>query len=91
MLSDYSVIGTKLNPPMVTSDLVFREDLVDKLEQNRYKPLTLVSAPTGYGKSVLVSQWLETTKATSIWISLDEDHNDLRIFLEYLAAGLEKS
>ncbi|MDX2431702.1 MAG: LuxR C-terminal-related transcriptional regulator [Bacteroides sp.] len=78
-----------MHRPGLTNDLVKRSDLIQKLEQNRHKPLTLVSAPTGYGKSILVSQWLELSKAVSIWISLDEDHNDLRTFLGYLNAGLD--
>lgn len=90
MPNTFSVISTKLHRPPITDDLVVRKALFKKLEQNRHKKITLISAPTGYGKSVLASQWLETLNTIDIWISLDEDHNNLRTFLEYLAAGIEK-
>lgn len=90
MPNTFSVISTKLHRPPITNDLVVRKGLFKKLEQNRHKKITLISAPTGYGKSVLASQWLETLNTIDIWISLDEDHNSLRTFLEYLAAGIEK-
>ncbi|WP_297705097.1 hypothetical protein [uncultured Eudoraea sp.] len=50
--------------------------------------MSLVSAPAGYGKSQTVSQWLQETTATSCWISLDEEDNDLRVFLTYVVAAL---
>ena len=49
MLRRYSIINTKLHRPVLTKDLVKRSDLIQKLEQNQHKPLTLVSAPNGYG------------------------------------------
>jgi LuxR family maltose regulon positive regulatory protein len=44
----------------------------------------LVSAPAGYGKSSLVSSWLEDEKIPNCWISLDGTESDLRSFLEYV-------
>jgi ATP/maltotriose-dependent transcriptional regulator MalT len=40
-----------------------------------------VSAPAGYGKSILISSWLDTSKRPGAWLSLDENDNDLRRFL----------
>lgn len=53
-------------------------------------PLTLVSAPAGYGKSALVAEWLESTRQTVTWLALDESDNEpLRFFL-YFTAALQK-
>jgi LuxR family maltose regulon positive regulatory protein len=51
--------------------------------------LTLVSAPAGYGKSTLVSSWLETLDCPAIWLSLDENDSDLAVFLSYFIAAIQ--
>jgi LuxR family maltose regulon positive regulatory protein len=86
--SDISLLRTKLYRPPVPSDHVDRPELIKRLEKGRQRPLTLVSAPAGYGKSTLVSAWLETCGCPSAWVSLDEDDNDLRQFLSYFLAAL---
>jgi LuxR family maltose regulon positive regulatory protein len=43
----------------MTKDHLHRERLLDRLEKNRQRPLTLVSAPAGYGKNTLLSCWLD--------------------------------
>jgi LuxR family maltose regulon positive regulatory protein len=84
------VLYTKLHRPRVSDDHILRSDIIEIFEKNREKPLSLVSAPAGYGKSLTVSQWLDQTSVKSAWISLDEEHNDLRVFLMYLHAAIEK-
>jgi LuxR family maltose regulon positive regulatory protein len=83
-----SLLRTKLHRPPVPEDHVHRPRLLGRLEQRRKRPLTLVSAPAGYGKSVLISYWLETCDAPSAWLSLDEQDNDLRLFLSYFLAAV---
>jgi ATP/maltotriose-dependent transcriptional regulator MalT len=55
--------------------------MLSHLERRCNRPLTLVSAPAGYGKSILISSWLDTSKRPGAWLSLDENDNDLRRFL----------
>jgi LuxR family maltose regulon positive regulatory protein len=62
---------------------------VEYLDQRRERPLTLISAPAGYGKSVLISSWLETCGSPGAWLSLDEQDNDLHQFLAYLLASVQ--
>jgi LuxR family maltose regulon positive regulatory protein len=50
--------------------------------------LTLVSAAAGYGKSTMASLWLEAWDGPYAWLSLDEDENDLRQFINYLLAAI---
>jgi len=67
---------------------VRRTVLLEILETNIEKPLTLISAPAGYGKSVLMSSWLEESRLPSAWISLDHHDNDFRTFAAYFLASL---
>ena len=83
------IIRTKLYRPPVTKDLVPRSHLLERLEYCRQRPLTLISAPAGYGKSTLASSWLEASDCPGAWVSLDEDENDLRLFLTYLVAAIQ--
>ena len=52
-------------------------------------PLTVVSAPAGYGKSTLVSEWLALQKCRSAWLSLDAAESELGTFLNYLLTAVE--
>ena len=83
------LIRTKLHRPPVASDHLHRQHLLDRLDHRRYRPLTLVSAPAGYGKSTLVSCWLEACGIPYVWVSLDETDNDLCLFLSYLLAAVQ--
>ena len=85
------MLQTKLHRPPVSKEHVLRKHLIDYLDRNRYKPFTLVSAPAGYGKSMLVSSWIEACKCPAVWISLSEEADELHKFLEYLCAGMEKN
>ncbi len=55
----------------------------------RHRPLTLLSAPAGYGKSTLLSCWLESYSGTSAWVSLDDNDSDLRTFMAYLLGAID--
>ena len=81
--SSYPIIRTKLFRPEVVSDLVPRPRLFKKLNMGSKCSLTLVSAPAGYGKSVLVSSWLKSSDLLHCWLSLDEEMKNLNIFLHY--------
>ena len=80
----FEIIQTKLHRPPVPHDLVAREHLVDRLNKRLNRPLSLICAPAGYGKSTLVSSWLENCDFPSVWLSLDEADNDLHLFLSYI-------
>lgn len=82
------ILRTKLNRPPVPADHVHRARLLAQLEKARGGPLTLISAPAGYGKSTLASCWLETSDCPGAWLSLDERDNDLRLFLTYFLEAI---
>ena len=83
-------LRTKLHRPPVAEDHLHRKRLLERLNKHIHRPLTLVSAPAGYGKSTLVSCWLEACDIPSAWISLDETDNDLRMFLVYFLAAVQR-
>ncbi len=85
------ILVTKLHRPPVRSDLEVRSQLLELLDENRARPLTLISAPAGYGKSTLASMWLEANDCPSAWISLDEHDNDLHTFVSYLLAAISRA
>jgi LuxR family maltose regulon positive regulatory protein len=51
--------------------------------------LTLISAPAGFGKTTVVTQWIAECRRLTAWLSLDEGDNDLSRFLTYLVAALQ--
>ena len=83
------VLSTKLHRPPVDRNFVHRPHLIARLDQYRDRSATLVSAPAGYGKSILISSWLEACEDPAAWISLDKSDNDLRTFMTYLVTAVE--
>jgi LuxR family maltose regulon positive regulatory protein len=82
------VLRTKLYRPPVAHGFVRRQRLIARLKGGLRSPLTLVCAPAGYGKSNLVSDWVDTRSFKSAWLSLDETDSDLIAFLSYVVAAL---
>ncbi len=83
------ILVTKLYIPSTRPDLVARPCLIDRLNAGLRGKLTLVSAPAGFGKTSLLSAWIEQTKRPVAWVSLDEDDNDAARFLVYVIAALQ--
>ena len=83
------ILNTKLHRPPLHANNVRRTRLLNQLEAGWDRPLALISAPAGYGKSTLVSQWLDSSDHPRAWLSLDESDNDLRTFVTYLIAAVE--
>jgi LuxR family maltose regulon positive regulatory protein len=84
-----SLIQTKLHRPQIHGAHLQRQQLIDHLDQRCKRPLTLISAPAGYGKTTLASYWLEKSDSPYAWVSLDEADNDLRLFLSYFLAAIQ--
>jgi LuxR family maltose regulon positive regulatory protein len=83
------LIQTKLNRPSLPADMVHRPRLTEWLNRHQRRPLTLVSAPAGYGKSTLISCWLSSADCPTAWLSLDEHDNQLGNFLGYFLAAIQ--
>jgi ATP/maltotriose-dependent transcriptional regulator MalT len=78
-----TILKTKFFRPKPPADFVNRSRLHEKLDNGAHCRLSLVSAAAGYGKSLLVSSWLESCDRPNVWLSLDEEISDLSTFLHY--------
>jgi LuxR family maltose regulon positive regulatory protein len=83
------LLTTKLYIPQLSVDLVPRPQLYERLDECLTRKLTLVSAPTGFGKSTLVTSWLSERDRPVAWLSLDQGDNDLVRFWTYLIAAIQ--
>ena len=85
----YPLLQTKLYVPPVRPELVSRPRLIERLNAGLHRRLILVSAPAGFGKTTLVSEWVAGCDRPLAWLSLDEGDKDLTRFLAYLVAALQ--
>lgn len=85
-----SLLATKLYIPAPRPNRVPRPRLAERMEQGSSGPLTLVSAPAGFGKSTLLSEWAHAGPRRVAWVSLDAGDNDPVRFLCYLATALHR-
>ncbi len=92
------LLTTKLYIPRARPELVSRPRLIERLNAGLLRQsggfarkLTLVSAPAGFGKTTLLSEWVAGCgqRARVAWLSLDEGDNDLARFLAYFVAALQ--
>jgi len=85
------ILATKLYIPLPRPGIVARPHLVDRLNECLAVScrLTLISAPAGFGKTTLVSEWIASCGKPVAWLSLDEGDNDPARFISYLVKALQ--
>jgi LuxR family maltose regulon positive regulatory protein len=88
------LLNTKLYIPSVRPELVPRPRLTERLNEGMTRKLTLVSAPAGFGKTALLSEWIHcrggvTPPLQARWVSLDKDDSDPARFWTYFVAALQ--
>jgi LuxR family maltose regulon positive regulatory protein len=83
------LLQTKLYVPRLRPFLIPRPHLIEKLHTGLNGKLTLISAPAGFGKTTIVTEWIAGCKRPFAWLSLDERDNDLTRFLSYFIAALQ--
>ncbi len=86
--SDF-ILKTKFFLPQITSDFIERECLNAKFEQLKISPIMLVSASSGYGKSMVISNFLTNQKEDYVWLSLSEKENDFQQFIKYFIKAIQ--
>jgi LuxR family transcriptional regulator, maltose regulon positive regulatory protein len=87
------LLETKFHVPRRRQGLVTRPRLIERFGRGGESPLTLVSAPAGFGKTTLLTEWLtagDEGRATA-WLSLDKRDNDPALFWTYLISALERA
>jgi LuxR family maltose regulon positive regulatory protein len=80
---------TKLHIPPAGNNIVHRSELFEKLNTGLIRKLILISAPAGYGKTTLISDWINQTKIHTAWFSIDNGDNDPAVFLSYVISGIQ--
>jgi len=83
------LLTTKLYIPPPRPNLVSRPRLIKRLNAGLHRKLTLISAPAGFGKTTLLSEWVAGCGWPVAWLSLDKGDNDSAQFWAYLIAALQ--
>ena len=87
------ILATKLYVPPCRPNVVLRPSLIERLDEGLQSRLILVSAPAGFGKTTMLSEWAAgcnrlEPEVRPAWLSLDEGDSDPARFLAYLVAAL---
>src|SRR4051794_37099868 len=82
------ILATKLYIPPPRPKVVLRPRLIERLNEGLHRKLILISAPAGFGKTTVVSEWVSDCELSVTWLSLDEGDNDPTRFMTYLVAAL---
>ena len=90
------LLATKFFVPTSSHPLIPRPHLIDLLNEGLRRKLTLISAPAGFGKTTLVSAWLQSFPQDALesprvaWVSLDEEDNEPTLFWTYALTALDR-
>ncbi|MEJ2707214.1 MAG: LuxR C-terminal-related transcriptional regulator [Anaerolineales bacterium] len=84
-----TLIRTKLRLPFTRPELVLRPRLQERIAHGLRGPLTLITAPAGFGKTTLVASYIADCGMPVAWLSLDKNDNQAGRFLNYLIAALQ--
>lgn len=82
-------LRAKLHRPILPDDHILRPRLFAQLEKTEHQRMAIITAPAGYGKTTLVSAWVEQLTCPNAWLSLDETDNDLAVFFGYFLASIQ--
>ena len=83
------LLRTKFYIPPPQSSLVHRPRLTDLINEGLARKLTLISAPAGFGKTTLLSEWISTSQRPVAWLSLEDADNDPNRFWAYFLTALQ--
>ncbi len=85
----FELVVSKLRCPSPRPGAVRRSQLIERLARGEPRPVVLVVAPAGYGKTTLLAQWAERSGQAFAWVSLDGRDNDPKVLLTYVAEALD--
>ncbi|MDC0610526.1 HTH-type transcriptional regulator MalT [Vibrio sp.] len=81
------LIPSKLTRPSRLYNAISRPKVLSVLTSNTNYKLALFHSPAGYGKTTMVSQWLETVSSVG-WYNIDSEDNDFFHFINYLIQAI---
>jgi len=86
------IVAGKLGPPRQQVAVSVRGSLLARLDHTRELPLSVITAPAGFGKSTLLAQWhqrlMTEGNAHVAWLTLDEDDGEISRFVAWLALAV---
>ena len=85
-----SLLKTKFYRPKPSPNNILRPRLHKTLDKGLSGKLTLVAAPAGFGKTTLISSWVQQHSQVFAWVSLDQADNDVTIFWAYVVSALQQ-
>jgi LuxR family maltose regulon positive regulatory protein len=85
----FPILFPKVQIPPSRLRLVSRRRLLQVLDAGLHRKLTLLSAPAGYGKSTLLSEWAASCDWPLGWVTIEAGDNDMERFLTYLVSAVE--
>jgi hypothetical protein len=85
----FDLYVSKLHRPATRPGTIRRSLLTKQLADGDDCPIVSVVAPPGYGKTTLLSQWVEASGQAFAWVSVDQGDNDPKVLLTYVAAALD--
>ena len=93
-MSTGELLSTKLAPPHPRAPLVPRERLLVRLDEGLAHKITMISAPAGFGKTMLVSEWITERRNHKVlppiaWVSFDDSDNDPVRFWRYVLTACQ--
>jgi LuxR family maltose regulon positive regulatory protein len=86
-----ALLATKLHMPGPRPGLVPRPRLLARLDEGLGRGLVLVCGPAGYGKTVLLTDWVRRGEHPVAWLSLDAGDNDPARFWRHAVAALDRA
>jgi LuxR family maltose regulon positive regulatory protein len=92
MIIQNQLLATKFFVPVASHPLIHRTHLSTLLQESLRYPLMLISAPAGFGKTMLLSDWVQSLPVRDplvAWLSLDEEDNEPRLFWTYVLSALD--
>jgi ATP/maltotriose-dependent transcriptional regulator MalT/DNA-binding SARP family transcriptional activator len=90
VIGEEYLLRTKLQPPRLRKSILRRDRLVGDLKHAFNHRVTLLIAPTGYGKSTLLAAWLAEYQLPFAWYTLDASDADPFVFMLHLVYGFRE-
>lgn len=84
------IVKSKISIPYARNKLIPRTEIMRMLDEGMGLKLTFLSAPAGYGKTTMLSEWARQKGGRIIWVSLDGQDDDWAVFWEYVLAALQE-
>lgn len=85
----FMLLRTRFYIPPLKPEHLVRSALIERLQATSGSELVLVSAPAGYGKTTLVSQWLHTHCHSFAWLIIDAQQALAEVFWQHVIGALQ--